>query len=266
MTTARPHYSTGSDTVSFVRQTWAGLRVLLVLTVLLGLVYPLAVTGRLAAAVPVAGERLAGLGVRRARDRPRTTPSARCWSARPSRVRSGSTRARPRPATGTTPWRPPGRTSDRSTPTCSRPSRSAGPRWPTRRASTRPPSPSTRSPRRRPGLDPDISPAYARAAGRPGRPGAGPVRRRRPHARGRHHRGPRPRCARRAAGERPAPQPRPGRPGLTCWSCRRRINGSCAGRPAWRRRRRGRGCRRTRRARPRCRCRPAARRTGPGSC
>ena len=37
--------TTGSDTVSFVRQSWAGLRVLLVLTVLLGLVYPLAVTG-----------------------------------------------------------------------------------------------------------------------------------------------------------------------------------------------------------------------------
>jgi len=45
MTTARPHYSSGSDTVAFVRQTWAGLRVLLVLTVLLGFAYPLAVTG-----------------------------------------------------------------------------------------------------------------------------------------------------------------------------------------------------------------------------
>jgi K+-transporting ATPase ATPase C chain len=44
-TVPRPHYSTGSDTVSFARQTWAGLRVLLVLTVLLGLAYPLAVTG-----------------------------------------------------------------------------------------------------------------------------------------------------------------------------------------------------------------------------
>lgn len=46
MTTAtRPHYSTGSDTISFARQTWAGLRVLLVLTVVLGFAYPLAVTG-----------------------------------------------------------------------------------------------------------------------------------------------------------------------------------------------------------------------------
>lgn len=44
-TTPRPHYSTGSDTVSFVRQTWAGLRVLLVLTVVLGFAYPLAVMG-----------------------------------------------------------------------------------------------------------------------------------------------------------------------------------------------------------------------------
>lgn len=44
-TNARPHYSAGSDTVAFVRQTWAGLRVLLVLTVVLGFAYPLAVTG-----------------------------------------------------------------------------------------------------------------------------------------------------------------------------------------------------------------------------
>ena len=44
-TVLRPHRSPGSDTISFVRQSWAGLRVLLVLTVLLGLVYPLAVTG-----------------------------------------------------------------------------------------------------------------------------------------------------------------------------------------------------------------------------
>ena len=52
MTTARPHYSPGSDTVAFVRQTWAGLRVLLVLTVLLGFVYPLAVTGIAQVAFP----------------------------------------------------------------------------------------------------------------------------------------------------------------------------------------------------------------------
>jgi len=37
--------TTGTDVVSFARQSWAGLRVLLVLTVLLGLAYPLAVTG-----------------------------------------------------------------------------------------------------------------------------------------------------------------------------------------------------------------------------
>ncbi|WP_456845116.1 potassium-transporting ATPase subunit KdpC [Cellulomonas sp. P5_C6] len=46
---ARPPYSagssTGSDTLAFARQTWAGLRVLVVLTVLLGFAYPLAVTG-----------------------------------------------------------------------------------------------------------------------------------------------------------------------------------------------------------------------------
>jgi len=46
------HYSSGSDTVAFVRQTWAGLRVLLVLTVLLGFVYPLAVTGIAQVAFP----------------------------------------------------------------------------------------------------------------------------------------------------------------------------------------------------------------------
>jgi len=40
-----PRYTAGSDTVAFVRQTWAGLRVLLVLTVVLGFAYPLAVTG-----------------------------------------------------------------------------------------------------------------------------------------------------------------------------------------------------------------------------
>ena len=37
--------SLGSTIVVFTRQTWAGLRVLLVLTVLLGIAYPLAVTG-----------------------------------------------------------------------------------------------------------------------------------------------------------------------------------------------------------------------------
>ena len=46
------HYSAGSDTVAFVRQTWAGLRVLLVLTVLLGFAYPLAVTGIAQVAFP----------------------------------------------------------------------------------------------------------------------------------------------------------------------------------------------------------------------
>ncbi|WP_028045936.1 potassium-transporting ATPase subunit KdpC [Cellulomonas sp. URHE0023] len=44
-TDPRPRYSAGADTLAFVRQSWAGLRVLLVLTVVLGLVYPLAVTG-----------------------------------------------------------------------------------------------------------------------------------------------------------------------------------------------------------------------------
>ncbi|WP_421740506.1 potassium-transporting ATPase subunit KdpC [Cellulomonas sp.] len=44
--------TTGSDTIAFVRQTWAGLRVLLVLTVLLGFVYPLAVTGIAQVAFP----------------------------------------------------------------------------------------------------------------------------------------------------------------------------------------------------------------------
>jgi K+-transporting ATPase ATPase C chain len=34
-----------SETLNFLRQTWAGLRVLIVLTLLLGVVYPLAVTG-----------------------------------------------------------------------------------------------------------------------------------------------------------------------------------------------------------------------------
>lgn len=44
--------TTGSDTIAFVRQTWAGLRVLLVLTVLLGFAYPLAVTGVAQVAFP----------------------------------------------------------------------------------------------------------------------------------------------------------------------------------------------------------------------
>ncbi|MDQ0371770.1 potassium-transporting ATPase subunit KdpC [Cellulomonas humilata] len=52
MTITRQHYSSGSDTVAFARQTWAGLRVLLVLTVLLGFVYPLAVTGIAQVAFP----------------------------------------------------------------------------------------------------------------------------------------------------------------------------------------------------------------------
>jgi len=34
-----------TETVNFLRQTWAGLRVLIVLTLLLGVAYPLAVTG-----------------------------------------------------------------------------------------------------------------------------------------------------------------------------------------------------------------------------
>ncbi|WP_082495260.1 potassium-transporting ATPase subunit KdpC [Cellulomonas sp. Leaf334] len=52
MTTTRPHHSAGSDTVAFARQTWAGLRVLLVLTLLLGFAYPLAVTGVAQVAFP----------------------------------------------------------------------------------------------------------------------------------------------------------------------------------------------------------------------
>ncbi|MEZ0446951.1 potassium-transporting ATPase subunit KdpC [Cellulomonas sp. ICMP 17802] len=44
--------ATGTDVVSFVRQSWAGLRVLLVLTVLLGVAYPLAVTGVAQLAMP----------------------------------------------------------------------------------------------------------------------------------------------------------------------------------------------------------------------
>jgi potassium-transporting ATPase KdpC subunit len=41
MTTA----SAGSTTLAFARQAWAGLRVLIVLTIVLGVLYPLAVTG-----------------------------------------------------------------------------------------------------------------------------------------------------------------------------------------------------------------------------
>lgn len=44
--------TTGSDTVAFARQTWAGLRVLLVLTLVLGFAYPLAVTGVAQVAFP----------------------------------------------------------------------------------------------------------------------------------------------------------------------------------------------------------------------
>jgi len=51
-TTTHPHRSAGTGTVAFVRQTWAGLRALLVLTVLLGVVYPLAVTAVAQVAFP----------------------------------------------------------------------------------------------------------------------------------------------------------------------------------------------------------------------
>ncbi|GEL99329.1 potassium-transporting ATPase subunit KdpC [Cellulomonas terrae] len=44
--------TTGSDTVALARQTWAGLRVLLVLTLVLGFAYPLAVTGVAQVAFP----------------------------------------------------------------------------------------------------------------------------------------------------------------------------------------------------------------------
>lgn len=52
MTTTRRHHSSGSDTVALVRQTWAGLRVLLVLTLVLGFAYPLAVTAVAQVAFP----------------------------------------------------------------------------------------------------------------------------------------------------------------------------------------------------------------------
>lgn len=44
-TTTRPRRTFGADALAFARQTWAGLRVLLVLTLVLGVGYPLAVTG-----------------------------------------------------------------------------------------------------------------------------------------------------------------------------------------------------------------------------
>ncbi|MCR6688813.1 potassium-transporting ATPase subunit KdpC [Cellulomonas sp.] len=51
-TTTYRRPSAGSDVLAFVRQSWAGLRVLLVLTVLLGVGYPLVVTGVARLALP----------------------------------------------------------------------------------------------------------------------------------------------------------------------------------------------------------------------
>ena len=43
--TTHPAHTLGASLVLFIRQTWAGLRVLLGFTILLGIAYPLAVTG-----------------------------------------------------------------------------------------------------------------------------------------------------------------------------------------------------------------------------
>ena len=201
-TTTRPHYSAGSDTVAFVRQTWAGLRVLLVLTVVLGFAYPLAVTGIAQVAFPwqangslvsSTGERVTSrddavgsLLIGQAFDGPRVVPPAPVGRRR--RVRHPRVgRVEPRPA-----QRGPPRDRRGAT-------RRRGRR---RRASTRPTCRSTRSRRRHPGSTPTSRrrtralqvARVARERGLSQDEVAG--------ARRRRHRRSRPRRPRRAAGER----------------------------------------------------------------
>ncbi len=122
------------------RHTLAGLRVLLVLTSCSASPTRSPSPASPQVAFALAGVRLARHRRRAAAPRRTTTPSAPRSSARRSTVRSGSTRARPPPATATTRSPPPAPTSAPRTPTWSRRSRSGGRPSPRRRASTRPTS------------------------------------------------------------------------------------------------------------------------------
>ena len=152
---------------------WAALRVLLVLTVLLGLAYPL---------VDHAASAQVGL--------PATRPTARLVDRRAARsVGSAADRpgvrratgvvpaaARRPPATATTPLRLGGSNLGPSNARPRRP-RSSERRRPRPSSDGADPADGARrraSPPRGSGLDPHISPGVRRAAGRPGRPGARP--------------------------------------------------------------------------------------------
>ena len=138
---------------SIVRQLRPAIAVLFVLTLITGILYPLAVTAVAQVAFPEPGQRLAHHG-RTARS------SARRSSARPSRTTStcGAGHRRPAPATTPTPrpgrtWRPPARSCiDRVSADVDR----------LRAANGDAPIPVDLVTSSASGLDPDISPEAAR--------------------------------------------------------------------------------------------------------
>ncbi len=164
-----------TDLRATLRQYAAALRALLVLTVVLGVLYPLVVTGVGQVVVPRQANgslvQLGGQGRRLQPARPELQPTprgTRCrqyFQPRPSAAATATTRRRPAPPT-----------SARTTPTWSRPSadrRAAVAAFDGVAPASVPADALTASGS---GLDPDISPAYAVRAGRPGRAGAPPRR------------------------------------------------------------------------------------------
>ena len=141
---------------------------LLVLTVITGIAYPLAVTGVAQAAFshqangslgpPRTARSSAPACIGQNFDLPKKNPNDPNEAAQPD-----PKWFQPRPSAGSVrPARPPAPpTSARTTRTWSRRSRSARPRSPPSTASTRRTSPPTRVTASGSGLDPDISPAYA---------------------------------------------------------------------------------------------------------
>ena len=160
------------------RQVGAAVRVLLVLTVLLGVVYP-----RRSGASRACPDctRTPGLGPHRGGSRPRSSASTRCPRTRPRTP--GSTPApRPRRPTtrspGSAPPTPRPRAARTSAPpprTCGRPSRSDARRSPPATASIRPRCPRTRSPPRPPGSTRRSAPSTRRSRSPARRPGHGPA-------------------------------------------------------------------------------------------